>query len=133
MLSLSLSPRLLPPPLTTHAHTYALSFLSLTDPPSHFPPPPLLPHTHREYWQKINSKNAFEWNLIDYLSEICTTEDQDMPSFSTLANVIDASGEIYASKVVALAWCLADPALIATLLGCVAARSFGLAMYRTLH
>jgi len=58
-----------------------------------------------------------------------------MPSFSTLANVIDASGEIYASKVVlhyyyyyyyfALAWCLAHPALIAALLGCVAARSFG--------
>eukprot|EP00040_Diaphanoeca_grandis_P025280 m.139816 g.139816 ORF g.139816 m.139816 type:complete len:683 (+) comp30083_c0_seq2:78-2126(+) len=50
--------------------------------------------------RKITSKNAFEWNLIDYLSEICTTQENvDMPSFSTLANVIDASGEIYASKV----------------------------------
>lgn len=49
--------------------------------------------------RKINSKNAFDWNLIDYLSEICTTKDADLPSFSTLANVIDASGEIYASKV----------------------------------
>lgn len=23
--------------------------------------------------RKINSKNAFDWNLIDYLKDICTT------------------------------------------------------------
>lgn len=54
-------------------------------------------HTHAA--QKITSKNAFDWNLIDYLSDICSTADSEIPCFSTLANVIDASGEIYAAKV----------------------------------
>lgn len=38
-------------------------------------------------WQKINSKNAFDWNLIDYLSDICNTSSKDT-CFSVRASLL---------------------------------------------
>ena len=48
---------------------------------------------------KINVKNAFHLNLIDYMTEMMRKKNSDLDNFSAASGALDASAKIYAYRV----------------------------------